>query len=481
MATRLTEYQRKCPANIKALIDTARTTQMYVLQEMGPMAFMVADEANSKKFKVSLGQIHTCSCKSKCCLHMMWLLLKLFHVDPKSDMLYQTSLVDREINEILNGRHRIQRVVLEKQETAPEDSGVKQRPIEDELCRNSFGSMSEVEKQISELLTVKEPDTRKLDFSHFGYTCKSCSNGPIKGRLHKCQICLDLFLCDHCFKEGSHPEHAFEYRNRSTSKWKKSTRSLQPALPTALIEDIQNRELTGEDYQTLLTLDAGMQIQGNIPLHVVNSFPVTKMRNSNDKTRLRLDQSGNCNVCASKIGYGDLVRQIPCGHGFHQSCIDRWLLHSRANCPTCGSAAYFSAGEEIGLAPNLDNSTYHAAQTISNATARKKRREKKENRVTKTSLSDPGSWNLQVVGSNSILEQLGGSQPAIIPAAAESASIKREKASPYTLGRKYRSESKKQSSLKGKKTLGLPPIPAARKVEKEEINLLVDSTKLLLI
>ncbi|KAJ3321190.1 E3 ubiquitin-protein ligase Zswim2 [Boothiomyces sp. JEL0866] len=493
MATRITEYQRKCPENVQALIDTANTTQLYVLQELGPMAFIVADENNSKKFK-------------------MWVLLKLFKVDPASEILYQTSLVDREINEILGGRLRKKPVVVERVASVQEivdDGKVNQRPVESgdicpicqddlinsggemkvtycrnscgnnihvkcikilmnhtksigstdvkcPLCRNTFGTISEVEKQIAEPPSVKEPDTRKPDFSHFGYTCKNCNTGPIKGRLHK--------------------EHSFEYRNRSTSKWKSSTRSLQPALPSALIDDIQNRELTGDDYQTLLTLDGGLQVQGSIPLHIINSFPVIKLCNPRDRARLRLDNSSNCKVCASKIGYGDLARQIPCGHGFHQSCIDRWLLHSRSNCPTCGSAAYYAVDEEdSSQPPNLNSSNYIATVAASNNLARKKRRETKKE-LAKPIKEPQFQGGLQIIGSNAISDYSG------IPAAAESDQIQRDpliiRPSKIKLDRKNK---RKQSSLTGKKTLGLPPITTPRRIEKKEINLLIDSTKLLLI
>lgn len=43
----------------------------------------------------------------------------------------------------------------------------------------------------------------------------------------------------------------------------------------------------------------------------------------------------HCSICLSGFKCGDHVRKLPaCGHYFHQSCIDIWLLR-RADCPLC--------------------------------------------------------------------------------------------------------------------------------------------------
>jgi hypothetical protein len=42
-----------------------------------------------------------------------------------------------------------------------------------------------------------------------------------------------------------------------------------------------------------------------------------------------------CPICLNVLKSGDTVRQLgPCGHTFHRSCIDLWLLR-RADCPLC--------------------------------------------------------------------------------------------------------------------------------------------------
>jgi hypothetical protein len=45
-----------------------------------------------------------------------------------------------------------------------------------------------------------------------------------------------------------------------------------------------------------------------------------------------------CSICINCLEPGDRVRKLPrCGHAFHRSCIDLWLLR-RAECPLCKCA-----------------------------------------------------------------------------------------------------------------------------------------------
>lgn len=50
-----------------------------------------------------------------------------------------------------------------------------------------------------------------------------------------------------------------------------------------------------------------------------------------------------CAVCLRRLedGSGVAPRALTCGHAFHASCIDRWLLEcrSRATCPVCRACA----------------------------------------------------------------------------------------------------------------------------------------------
>mmetsp|Transcript_120503 Transcript_120503/g.213142 ORF Transcript_120503/g.213142 Transcript_120503/m.213142 type:complete len:278 (+) Transcript_120503:122-955(+) len=65
---------------------------------------------------------------------------------------------------------------------------------------------------------------------------------------------------------------------------------------------------------------------GLTPLEISN-LPVTSATTSSEESE--------CPICLLEINQGDKVRQLAiCGHTFHRSCIDLWLLR-RADCPLC--------------------------------------------------------------------------------------------------------------------------------------------------
>lgn len=41
-----------------------------------------------------------------------------------------------------------------------------------------------------------------------------------------------------------------------------------------------------------------------------------------------------CAICTDEFVKNQLVRILPCGHLFHQSCVDEWLVRRSRTCPT---------------------------------------------------------------------------------------------------------------------------------------------------
>ncbi|KAF6252013.1 hypothetical protein COO60DRAFT_1704488 [Scenedesmus sp. NREL 46B-D3] len=60
----------------------------------------------------------------------------------------------------------------------------------------------------------------------------------------------------------------------------------------------------------------------------------TAASQDNNLAAVRDDDAPSCTVCLGEYAAGELVRQLPCGHEFHQACIDQWMAN-HGTCPIC--------------------------------------------------------------------------------------------------------------------------------------------------
>ncbi|TPP60338.1 E3 ubiquitin-protein ligase ZSWIM2 [Fasciola gigantica] len=123
---------------------------------------------HSYPYQVHIGQEHTCTCsefkaRQELCIHICWVMLKRFKVDQNNSITWQLGLVEREIQDVLDGKYSFTvqpKSTLEKPEDEPKNEGeIRQRPIcpgdicaicQDELlteqrhpvtyCRNGCGN-----------------------------------------------------------------------------------------------------------------------------------------------------------------------------------------------------------------------------------------------------------------------------------------------------------------------------------------------------
>jgi hypothetical protein len=287
---------------------------------------------------------------------------------------------------------------------------------------------------------------------------------------------------------GEHDQHAFEMKPKPHSKWEAASRAVQPKLPDSIVRSLEQRELTQEDYDMLLTLDSGPQIQGSIPIHIINGFPLLKLMGDADKKRFRLDHDGNCNICVIKIRHGEIVRQIPCGHGFHRECIDRWLLNTRSTCPSCGIAAYTA----------IDGDEQNCIASPSQFKSKEKKKGNKSCKKKQEKMEAGAEPFLEIRGrdgissSTSSLPRLQNSEskrrllPPLtrtsleIAQAAESIILQSPSWRPQEHSISFPLQKKDSGKLDGKRTFGLPP-PVLRPIHPPihpPIDLTINSLRL---
>jgi hypothetical protein len=90
--------------------------------------------------------------------------------------------------------------------------------------------------------------------------------------------------------------------------------------------DLQNRELTPEDYELLLLLDESVE-KKKVSKDAFSSFT---------QTVLTKDLDVDCPICMSPMVTAEKVTTLPCSHQYHTPCIEQWLTMSSPNCPLDG-------------------------------------------------------------------------------------------------------------------------------------------------
>ena len=85
--------------------------KFYVVNSSGPTNYLIKEEGSETKFKVLIGTTKSCTCKKAygsfnkaVCSHILFVMLKVFRLPKDLPMVWQTSLRDNEIEDILHGR-----------------------------------------------------------------------------------------------------------------------------------------------------------------------------------------------------------------------------------------------------------------------------------------------------------------------------------------------------------------------------------------
>lgn len=133
-------------------------------------------------------------------------------------------------------------------------------------------------------------------------------------------------------KANSALKRGLERSRVSSSSSSSPSRRLKCGLTSAQVSDIQNRELTPEDYELLLALDESVAKKCLTREDIDKIAPMKKL--GDDATTAC--EGDTCVVCFSEYAGSCAVRTLPCGHTFHSDCIVMWLTNSSVNCPIDG-------------------------------------------------------------------------------------------------------------------------------------------------
>jgi hypothetical protein len=90
---------------------------------------------------------------------------------------------------------------------------------------------------------------------------------------------------------------------------------------------LQDRDLTPEDYDLLLKLDE-LVAKKTIGADKLNSFEEFLAGQETIPEQ--------CSICMDNFQIGERMKRLPCTHFFHADCIEHWLKTVSLNCPLDG-------------------------------------------------------------------------------------------------------------------------------------------------
>lgn len=92
-----------------------------------------------------------------------------------------------------------------------------------------------------------------------------------------------------------------------------------------------SRNIDGMSYEQLLTAFGDGTEHMGAQEEDIHSLPTSKIQNAEGELP---ENARNCAVCLEDFKQGHVRKVLPCLHGFHQECIDKWL-RSNGSCPIC--------------------------------------------------------------------------------------------------------------------------------------------------
>ncbi|KAI6649338.1 E3 ubiquitin-protein ligase ZSWIM2-like isoform X2 [Oopsacas minuta] len=408
--SRSVAWRHYCPTKIKERLTLASTARLYILHQTGPTGFHIKEEGKDRKLKVFLGDPHTCSCNTfmnerELCIHILWLLVKKFKFKPEDPLIYQKGLIEREINDLvlreLGERNRsvnhrainestsplsyqrelqegdvcpiCQEVLSQANEPltfcrqscgkslhvrcmkmwADHQKSLGEVKIKCPLCREDFGAYEELNKESLEAKKQTYKNSRAPNV-HTGCVCCRCLASPIIGVCYRCRECAEYFLCSKCYLiENHNPAHTLQIRRYLSQKWKKADPpKALPPLPPGLANVLESREISSEDYDTLLQLDSQPDPSKGVAEYVLSKFYSHPIKPNSSL----LLQREHCEICKRAYAMGEWIRKLPnCSHQFHRDCIDYKLRYFQTTCPIDGNDVYPKRKIEIRMKSHSAN------------------------------------------------------------------------------------------------------------------------------
>uniref|UniRef100_A0A8C1ACF4 Mitogen-activated protein kinase kinase kinase 1 n=1 Tax=Cyprinus carpio carpio TaxID=630221 RepID=A0A8C1ACF4_CYPCA len=93
------------PEETNRRVNKVMRARLYLLQQIGPNSFLIGGDSPDNKFRVFIGP-QTCSCgRGTFCIHVLFVMLRVFQLEPSDPLLWRKSLKNFEVESLFQKYH----------------------------------------------------------------------------------------------------------------------------------------------------------------------------------------------------------------------------------------------------------------------------------------------------------------------------------------------------------------------------------------
>ena len=94
------------------------------------------------------------------------------------------------------------------------------------------------------------------------------------------------------------------------------------------------RNIDGMSYDQLLQAFGDGTENLGASVGAISSLPTSKVQTKQDGSIDLPPDACECSICLEEFEANQTRKTLPCLHGFHEACIDKWL-NTNGACPVC--------------------------------------------------------------------------------------------------------------------------------------------------
>ncbi|XP_040195509.1 mitogen-activated protein kinase kinase kinase 1 isoform X2 [Rana temporaria] len=93
------------PEETSRRVNKVMRARLYLLQQIGPNSFLIGGDSPDNKYRVFIGP-QTCSCgRGAFCIHLLFVMLRVFQLEPSDTMLWRKTLKNFEVESLFQKYH----------------------------------------------------------------------------------------------------------------------------------------------------------------------------------------------------------------------------------------------------------------------------------------------------------------------------------------------------------------------------------------